>query len=158
GAKKALSDFERSIRQGVRSVVIHEVENDADGPRDLARRFRFGTPVAPARAPKLVLEESVLRDDGAWEITGVVRVPGSRTRDLKGSPRLVFAGESGKRTTVKWAEVDAIRDCRVEPDAPTVLVIPPDARSARFRAVTDPTSNPVAADEAAVSVSFNVQE
>jgi hypothetical protein len=156
GGKKALADFEKAIRDATRSAVIKDVETDANGPRDLARRFRFGSPPDPVRAPRLVVDDQQLLENGAWEIKGTVRLPKGRTGVTRGAPRLTFAGESGKRSTIKWDAVIAVKDCEIEDDR--VLVIQPEVRSARFRATTNPSSNPVPATDAAVIVSFNIIE
>lgn len=156
GAGRRLREFEDGIRTAVHDAVVREVELDADGPRDLSRRFRFGSPRSPDRAPRLIVDERSLLDDGAWEITCTIRVRGDRYRGLRGSPRLVFAGESGKRSTAKWRSITPIRDCEVDDN--TVLTIPRGNRSARFRAVSEPDSHPVPSRDGAVTVNFHVED
>jgi RNA polymerase primary sigma factor len=156
GAGRKLTDFEKAIRRAVHDAVVREVELDSDGPRDLSRRFRFGTPPTPERAPRLVVDERTLLSDGAWEVSGTLRVRGDHGRALHGTPRLVFAGESGKRSTAKWRELTAISNCTVDSESLSITV-PAGKRSARFRAVSDPDSHPVASSDAAVAVTFHVE-
>ena len=94
--------------------------------------------------------------DGAWEIRGTIRVKGDPGRPLHGSARLAFAGETGKRSTVKWRDVSAISNCEIDPDTFSIT-IPAGKRSARFCAVSDPDSHPVASADAAVTMTFHVE-
>jgi RNA polymerase primary sigma factor len=155
GARKALSDFEAEIRRAVRAVVVNEPEPEGDGPRDLSRRFRFGGRDAnPERAPRVTVTGSELKD-GAWHVSGRIRVPHGRKGALTCRPRLAFTGESGGRSAVKWAELHPVRDC--DKNADGALVIPAGKRTALFRAVSDPGSHPVPAADAAVTVDLRVE-
>jgi RNA polymerase primary sigma factor len=156
GAGRRLVEFEQAIRNAVHDAVVREVDLGVDGPRDLSRRFRFGSPPAPERAPRLVVDEAVLLPDGAWEIRCTIRVKGDPARALHGSPKLIFPGESGKRSTAAWREMTAISNCEVDSDSGSITV-PPGKRSARFRAVSDPDSHPVESADAAVTVAFYVE-
>ena len=158
GAGRRLRDFEAAIRKAVHVAVIREPDLPPGGPRDLSRRFRFGEPPAPPeRAPRLIIDEKSLRADGAWEITGTIRVRTDKARTLRGTPKLVFAGETGKRSVVKWTEITPLRDCAVD-ETTKALTIPAGKRSARFRGVTDPASHPIRSDDGAVAVLFTVEE
>lgn len=157
GAGRRLADFERDIRKAVHAAVVREVDLGSDGPRDLSRRFRFGTPPGPPeRAPRLIVDERMVLGDGAWEIRGTIRVKGDPGRALHGSARLAFAGETGKRSSVKWRDVSAISNCVIDPDTFRITV-PAGKRSARFLAVSDPDSHPVASADAAVTMTLHVE-
>jgi RNA polymerase primary sigma factor len=158
GAGARLADFDRAVKQAVRDIVVHEVDPPSDGPRDLSRRFKFGEPpVAPERAPRLLIDEQAILADGAWQIRGTLRVKSDPTKPLHGTPRLVFAGETGKRSKVSWRDIIPISNCEVDAET-MVLTVPAGKRSARFTAITDPSSHPVDSEDVAVRVTFHVQE
>ncbi len=153
GASVALKRFENSIHAAIRGVLVHERETDDHGPDDLARRFRFGVPEPGDRAPRLRLDSRSI-DDGSWQITGTVRLR-DQSKRIKGRPVIALTGETGRRTALKWRELEAVRDCRVEDG---LLVIDAGTRSARFRAVSDSDSTSISPREAAVGVAFHVVE
>jgi len=153
GAKKALSDFELAIRREVRRVLQVEAEQAADGPRDLSQRFRFGEPTQPERAPRIVVRSGSVDDEGAWHVEAAVRLPGDLRHRVAGRPHLVFLGESGGRSRVRWRELVPIgAGITVGDDG--VLVISPQTRTARFRGVTDPSTHPAPADRTTATLLF----
>ncbi len=158
GAGARIKDFERAVKEAVRDIVVHEVDPPSDGPRDLSRRFKFGEPpTRPDKAPRLLIDEQTLLANGAWQIRGTLRVKADPNKALRGIPRLVFAGETGKRSKVDWKKITPISNCEVD-DESQVVTVPAGKRSARFTAVTDPASHPVDSGDVAVAVIFNVQE
>jgi transcriptional regulator with XRE-family HTH domain len=153
GGKKALGDFEQAIRREVRRVLQVESEQAPDGPRDLSRRFTFGEPAAPERAPRVVVRNRSVDDDGAWHVEAAVRLRGDLKRRVLGRPQLVFMGESGGRSRVRWKDLQPIGGGIVVSDD-GVLVIPPNTRTAKFRGVTDPASHPAPADQSTATLVF----
>jgi transcriptional regulator with XRE-family HTH domain len=153
GSKKALSEFESSIRRTVRELLSIETDQAPDGPRDLSRRFRFGEPRPPERAPSIVLQSHRVEEDGSVRIEAAVRRRDDLGKQLSGEPILTFLKESGGRGRVRWAELTPVGDGVAVEDGKT-LHISPNTRTARFRAVSDPTSHPAPAREAAATVAF----
>lgn len=153
GAKKALSDFETAIHQAVRHVLKIEPDQAPDGPRDLSQRFRFGDPIPPERAPRVVVRSQSVDDDGAWRVEAAVRLRGDLKRRVVGRPRLIFLGESGGRSRVRWRELEPIGTGSTVAEDGT-LVIAPDTRTARFRGITDPDSHPAPAAQTTAALLF----
>ena len=147
----ARASFEAAIHQAVRDVLLPSVEDRPDGPRDLAELFRItDPPPPPPRAPRLMVEGSEVVD-GAWQIEATIRRK-DVDRELIGRPQLVFNGETGRGSPVRWAKVTPLKNCTL--DAAGHLVISAGVRTARFKAVTDPTSHPISAKHSSVSVDF----
>ncbi len=153
GGKKALSDFELAIRRAVRRVLQFEAEHTPDGPRDLSQRFKFGEPAAPERAPRVVVRSQSVDDEGAWHVEAAVRLPGDLRRRVTGRPQLVFLGESGGRSRVRWRQLEPVGSGITVSDQ-GVLVISPQTRTARFRGVTDPKTHPAPAAQSTATLLF----
>lgn len=153
GAKKALTDFEQAIRLAVRRILQFDTENTPDGPPDLSQRFKFGEPAAPERAPRVVVRSQNVDDDGAWHIEAAVRLPGDLRSTVTGRPQLVFLGESGGRSKVRWQQLEPVGPGIVVNDT-GVLIISPQTRTARFRGVTDPQTHPAPAQQSTATLVF----
>ncbi|MFC9341172.1 helix-turn-helix domain-containing protein [Streptomyces sp. NPDC057020] len=108
----------------------------------------------PGSRPTLTDLKPVIRADGAWEVTGEVTVPrggdGWRAR-----PTAALAVRSGTNPQVAWAELESVRDCEVVDGS---LHFTPGTRSAVFRAVTDPTTQPVRGDRSSLVVELFLVE
>jgi transcriptional regulator with XRE-family HTH domain len=153
GYTKGLREFEASIRHTVRELLSVESNLPPDGPGDLSRRFRFGEPPTPERAPRIVMQAQSVADDGSWHIEGAVRFRGDLSRGAAGRPEVVFLGESGGRARVKWRSLEALGDGMSVRDGDTV-VVSPNVRTGKFRGVTDPESHPAPARETVASLQF----
>jgi RNA polymerase primary sigma factor len=153
GAKKALSDFESAIRREVRRILQVEAEHAPDGPRDLSQRFKFGEPTPPERAPRVVVRTNRVDDDGAWHVEAVVRLPGDLRRPVTGRPQVVFLGESGGRSRVRWRHLEAM-GAGIAVIDDDVLLIAAQTRTARFRGVTDPDTHPAPAAQTTATLQF----
>jgi RNA polymerase primary sigma factor len=153
GAKKALSDFELAIRREVRHVLRIESEQAPDGPRDLSQRFKFGDPTPPERAPHIVVRSKSVDDDGAWHVEAALRLRGDLRHRVAGRPQLVFLGESGGRSRVRWRELEPVGP-GIAVGEQGVLVISPQTRTAKFRGVTDPGTHPAPANQTTATLLF----
>jgi transcriptional regulator with XRE-family HTH domain len=153
GYTKGLREFEASIRRAVRDLLAIESNLPPDGPSDLSRRFRFGEPANPERAPRIVVQEKSIAEDGSWHIDAAVRLRGDLSRGAAGRPEVVFLGESGSAARVKWRSLEALGEGIAVRDGSTV-VISPNVRTAKFRGVTDPESHPTPASETAATIRF----
>jgi transcriptional regulator with XRE-family HTH domain len=153
GYTKGLREFEASIRRVVRDLLSIESNLPPDGPSDLSRRFRFGEPPNPERAPRVVVQEKSIAEDGSWHIDAAVRLRGDLSRGAAGRPEVIFLGESGSSARVKWRSLEALSDGMSVRDGNTV-VIPPNVRTGKFRGVTDPESHPTPASQTAATIRF----
>lgn len=154
GYSKGLREFEKAIRQTARDLLAIETNLSPDGPADLSRRFNFGEPPSPERAPRIVVQSRSVGDDGAWHIEGAVRLRGDLSRGTAGRPEMVFLGESASRAKVKWRSLEVVGDgMSVREDG--TFVIAPNVRTGKFRGETDPKSHPTApANETVATVQF----
>jgi RNA polymerase primary sigma factor len=89
-----------------------------------------------------------LGEDDAWYVEGTVSVP-PKSGPWQFSPVLKFGTESGSPYAVEWASLDAVSGCDEHEGH---LLTHADARSIEFRAVTDPSTHPVASTRARVMV------
>ncbi|GAA3498321.1 hypothetical protein GCM10019016_054240 [Streptomyces prasinosporus] len=88
-----------------------------------------------------VLEEldAQVLADGAWQVTGEIRIPaGGHAWRLV--PVAKFDVRSGPRPTIAWAELVGVDNCQV---VDGTLRFSEGVRSAMFRGVTDPTTHAV---------------
>ena len=115
--------------------------------------FASGNLGLPERAPSVVLQSHRVEEDGSVRIEAAVRRRDDLGKRLSGEPILTFLKESGGRGRVRWAELTPVGDGVAVEDGKT-LHISPNTRTARFRAVSDPTSHPAPAREAAATVAF----
>ncbi len=150
GSGAAIARMHQAVRQAVRAVLAPSVESPSDGPKDLAAMFRLGEPPKPERAPRLIVDSAVLDAEGAWHIEATIRLP-SPGNHVVGRPVVLFEGETGSGSRIKWASLTAITDCAIDDDK---VVIANGRRSARFRGVTDVSSHPVPSASVRIAVDF----
>lgn len=150
GAKKMLDDFERAVLHELRDVVTAPMREPSDGPEALRELLRIKIPPEPTARPRVVSPvRGAPRADGAWELTEVtVRMP-PKSKGWSFAPALRFTAETGAGTTVSWKEVKALRGCTYKNGR---LHVAKGVQTATWRGVSDPTSHPVAADNAVVAV------
>lgn len=125
---------------------------------NLAKRIAPKAKVKPransGSRPVLTNLEPIVRPDGAWEISGEITIPrggdGWRAR-----PTAALAVRSGTSPQVTWAELEPVRDCEVVDGA---LHFASGTRSAVFRAVTDPTTQPVRGSRSSLVVELEFVE
>lgn len=150
GSGAAVQRLMGSVRKAVREALAPAVDTPADGPRDLAALFKFGEPPKPERAPRLIVDSAHVTDQGAWSVEATIRVPNPDKR-VVGRPVVLFEGETGAGARVAWAGLHAVKDCIVTDGT---VVVASGKRTARFRGETDPSSHPVPAAGASISVDF----
>jgi len=150
GSGAAIHRLLASVRKAVRDVLAPAVDNPADGPRDLAALFKFGEPSKPERAPRMIVDSAQIDGNGAWLIEATIRIPKPDKR-VVGRPVVLFDGETGTGSRVRWAELEPVKDCTVEDGT---IVVAEGKRTARFRGETDPGSHPVPVSNASVSIDF----
>jgi transcriptional regulator with XRE-family HTH domain len=152
---KALNDFNTAIRRTVRDLLAIESSAEPDGPGDLSRRFRFGEPSPPERAPRVLIHERSVGEDGAWHIEGSIRLRGDLQRVVAGRPQISFLGESGGRARVKWRSLELVGPSKARVrEGDHTIVIPPNTRTTKFTGVTNPESHPAPADETVAVMTF----
>jgi transcriptional regulator with XRE-family HTH domain len=157
GAVTRLSEFKSAIDTAVRELVGRRERRESIGPAALKELLKLDGPssVAARRAPSYPTVQSVdarIDDSGAWRVTVSLRVPPSED-PWRLTPIAKFDVRSGGRPSVEWAELTAVENCAIDGGD---LLIEAKARTARFAAVTDVSSHPVAG--AMVRLGIDVQQ
>lgn len=142
-AYRRIAALTRDTNAAIKELVARPKKKSKGGGGRLAPKLTVGAQKKARRltaATLPVLEEldAKVRDDGAWEVTGEIRIPAGGH-----SWRLVPVAKcevrSGPRPAVAWAELEGVENCQVV-DGTLRLS---ETRSATFRGVTDPTTHAV---------------
>lgn len=153
GARQRILDFRREMNVAVRQLVSRRGEKPQGGPavlRELLRLDGDGGP-GPRRAtghPTVRHVDGELDPSGAWRVRVEVKLP-SREDSWLMTPVAKFDVRSGGRPVLRWAELVAGENCRVENEH---LRFDPGVRTASFSGVTEVESHPVAAGMARLIV------
>lgn len=156
GAKSRLSEFFDNVKMRVREVVTKQIDDPDDGPEGLKELLRITPPKPEAEARPRVRELSGAPDpiSGAWSVDVTVSLPKRKAPKADDpwvfDPVLSYGTESGPSIGVKWDSIDPVADCELTERGR--LISRSGARTARFRAVTDPSSHPVGSSRAKVIV------
>lgn len=157
GGKTFIEAFENEVKKVIREVIRQPSRDLSDGPDALKELLRIVPPTPEGRRPRVrSVREHRITDAGEWEITNATVALPARA-DGRGwtiSPVLRFGTESGAPIPVKWKQVEPLSNCTL--DDKGRLVIDGRSRTARFSAVSDPTSHPVGARRATVLVDVRV--
>ncbi|MFK4802310.1 helix-turn-helix transcriptional regulator [Streptomyces sp. MPA0124] len=143
-AYRRIAALTRETNAAIKQLVARPKKKSKAGGGRLAPKLTVGTRTQRARlsaATLPVLDEldAQVLDDGAWQVTGEIRIPaGGHVWRL--APVAKFEVRSGPRPTIAWAELVGVENCEVVDDA---LRFAEKARSATFRGVTDPTTHAV---------------
>ena len=149
GAKARLDEFEREIKEAVRSAIRRGSTDADDGPESLKRLLRLVAPPSEtAKRPRVKKVDAELNNAGAWRVEAVVSVP-SNTGPWRFAPMLVFGTVSGPTIPVSWENLETVEKCTLDG---RYLTTSKGARNVRFRGVTDPATHPVAAGRARVQL------
>jgi hypothetical protein len=82
-----------------------------------------------------------------------VRLRGDLRRRVAGRPQLVFLGESGGRSRVRWRELEPVGSgIAISDDG--MVVISPQTRTVTFRGITDPDTHPAPANQTTATLLF----
>ncbi|MET8180805.1 helix-turn-helix transcriptional regulator [Streptomyces sp. NPDC005336] len=153
GARQRIIDFRREMNAAVRQLVARREERGNGGPAVLRELLRLdGGGTFPGRRvdghPTVRHVDGELDRSGAWRVRVEVKLP-QREDPWLMAPVAKFDVRSGGRPTVRWAELVAGENCRVENGH---LRFESGVRSASFSGVTDVESHPLAADMARLIV------
>lgn len=148
GARQRILDFRRDTAAAVRQLVARREEKSQGGPAVLRELLRLDGGGSSSRRtnghPTVRNVDGELASSGAWRVRVEVKLP-QRDDPWVMTPVAKFDVRSGGKPTVRWAELIAGENCRVENGH---LRFEPGARTASFSGVTDVESHPVAADMA----------
>ncbi|MDG9704962.1 helix-turn-helix transcriptional regulator [Streptomyces sp. DH37] len=145
GARQRILDFRRDMNVVVRQLVARREEKSRGGPTILRELLRLDGSGGPGRRagnhPTVRNVDGELISSGAWRVQVEVRLP-QREDPWLMTPVAKFDVRSGGKPTVRWSELVAGENCRVENGH---LHFEPGVRTASFSGVTDVESHPVAA-------------
>jgi RNA polymerase primary sigma factor len=143
------------VRDQIRELVGPAAGDLSDGPRGLKELLRItGKHDEPPR-PRITKARGEVDEDGRWKVTATVTVKPDKHVRWRGKPVVVFGAETGGGVRVRWQSLEAGKNCSVEDDA---LVLVPGKRQAEFTGLTEPSSHPVPARDAAIQVDFRAAE
>ncbi|WP_410537856.1 helix-turn-helix domain-containing protein [Streptomyces sp. KL2] len=145
GARQRILDFRRDMNIAVRQLVARREEKSRGGPAVLRELLRLDGGGSPSRRadghPTVRNVDGELTASGAWRVQVEVKLPRREDPWLM-TPVAKFDVRSGGKPTVRWSELIAGENCRVENGH---LRFEPGVRTASFSGVTDIGSHPVAA-------------
>ncbi|OUS94597.1 helix-turn-helix domain-containing protein [Rhodococcus sp. NCIMB 12038] len=144
GALTRLKEFRSAVDQAVRGLVGQQEAERDRGPKVLRDLLKLDAPPAVrtrsiAGAASVRHVQGRVDESGAWVVTVTVKVPESEMPWLL-TPVAKFEVRSGGRPTVRWAELTATENCRVDGSD---LMIEAGIRQAAFIGITDPATHPV---------------
>lgn len=158
-AYRRIAALTRDTNAAIKELVVRPKKNSKAGGGRLAPKLTVGGTRKKTRRPSAAalpaLEEldAKVRDDGAWEVTGEIRIPaGGHSWRL--IPVAKFEVRSGPRPAIGWAELEGVDNCQVVDGALRF----DEARSARFRGVTDPTTHAVRTSLSGLVVELRTDE
>ncbi len=152
-APKRLTDFNAAMDTALRLIVGRRVDRqESAGPEVLRNLLRLDLPAAAARRveghPVVERTRGSVDASGAWALDVVLKFP-PRADPWQLTPVVKFDVRSGGRPSLKWAELSAVENCRIDEGR---ILVDPEARTARFTGTTAVGSHPVAAALAGVIV------
>jgi RNA polymerase primary sigma factor len=149
GGKAEIDRFLQAVKDEIQKLIRPKYDQLSEGPEVLKKLLRItgGLP-DPEPRPKIFVKpnESFVRDDQAWVVRGIIKVPEDRLWKME--PSLRFAAETGSGKTVSW-QIRALEGCFVEGGQ---LVIEPGIREAEFEGISEPSEHPAPAADTAVKV------
>ncbi len=148
GGVTNIRNFEDAIKTAIREAVRDRGGGGADGPESLKELLRLTTRPENLKKPRVKTVESELdHSSGVWTIHGTISLPSGSQWSL--APVLKFGTDSGPAIGVSWDVLEPGERCELHDGR---LVTKAGARTATFRAVSDPGSYPVKAARARVRV------
>ncbi len=146
GALTRIRDFRREMNVAVRQLVALREKKTEGGPAVLRELLRLDAAGAAGGRridghPTVRNVDGGLEPSGAWRVRVEVKLPVREDSWLM-APVAKFDVRSGSKPTVRWVELVAEENCRVENGH---LRFDPGVRAASFSGVTDIDSHPVAA-------------
>ncbi|MEZ7003202.1 helix-turn-helix transcriptional regulator [Streptomyces sp. AD55] len=153
GAPTRLKEFRAAIDRTVRDLVGRREIARTGGPAVLRELLRLDSPgQGGARRtqsfPTVRNVDARVDDRGAWHVTVHLRLPEADDPWVL-APVAKFDVRSGGRPAVEWEMLVGSETCRAENGT---IIVEPGVRAAVFSAVTDPSTHPVRAGYARLTV------
>ncbi|MGW2591014.1 helix-turn-helix domain-containing protein [Streptomyces sp. NPDC001515] len=145
-AWRRITALTADANRAVRELVVVPRKKRAGGAGQLRKNLTIGGKRPPRSTGPTVLPTledlvATVDADGAWCVTGEVKVPTGGDSFLL-SPVAKLDVRSGPRPVLAWSELVAVHNCEVVDGA---LHFAPHARRATFKARTDVSTHPVSA-------------
>ncbi|MEV6307614.1 helix-turn-helix transcriptional regulator [Streptomyces sp. NPDC051840] len=139
---KLTTDTNRAVRE---LVAVPRVKQ-SKGSERLRKKLTLGgkralRPVGPPALPTLEELDAFVDENGAWCVTGEVRIP-SGGDDSRPAPVAKLDVRSGPRPVLGWSDLVGVHNCEVVDGS---IHFVPGARKATFRGTTDVSTHPVKA-------------
>lgn len=145
-AYRRIARLTTDTNKAVRELVALPKAKRSGGAERLRKKLTLGgkrtpRPAGPTALPTLEELDAFVDVDGAWSVTGEVKIPagGDSSRP---SPVAKLDVRSGPRPVLAWSELVAVHNCEVVDGS---LHFTPGARKATFRGTTDVSTHPVRA-------------
>ncbi|MFF7183782.1 helix-turn-helix transcriptional regulator [Streptomyces sp. NPDC008222] len=158
-AYRRIASLTWEANSAIKELVARPKKRSKAGGGRLAPKLIIGAGKKkrrPSAATLPVLEEldALVLDSGAWQVIGEIRIPaGGHAWRLV--PVAKFDVRSGPRPTVEWADLDGVDNCQV---VDGTLRFSEQARTAKFRGVTDPTTHAVRTSLSGLVVELRARE
>lgn len=145
-AYRRIAKLTTDTNKAVRELVAVPKAKRSGGSERLRKKLTLGgkrapRPTGPAALPTLEELDAFVDAEGAWCVTGEVRIPVGAD-SLRPSPVAKLDVRSGPRPVLGWSELVAVHNCEVVDGS---LHFAPGARRATFRGTTDVSTHPVRA-------------
>ncbi|MEV0009453.1 helix-turn-helix transcriptional regulator [Streptomyces sp. NPDC047973] len=139
---KLTTDTNRAVRE---LVAVPRVKQ-SKGSERLRKKLTLGgkralRPVGPPALPTLEELDAFVDENGAWCVTGEVRIP-SGGDDSRPALVAKLDVRSGPRPVLGWSDLVGVHNCEVVDGS---IHFVPGARKATFRGTTDVSTHPVKA-------------
>ncbi len=150
GSGTRLNEFHAQIIEALQQVLRPAPREEEEGPEVLRRLLQLREP-APRPRPVAKLHRATgTIVDGAWSVDAEVALnPSAKTAEI--TPTLAFEREGSAGVPVKWAFLEVTEGSTVHLDGHR-FVAKPRTKRFKFHGVSDPSTHPVAADDAVVGL------
>ncbi|MFD9241283.1 helix-turn-helix transcriptional regulator [Streptomyces sp. NPDC059556] len=144
-AYRRINGLTRATNAAIKTLVVRPKKGAKQEGGRLAPKLTIGSRkkrrLSAVSMPVLEELDAQVIEGGAWQVIGEIRIPPGG-QEWRLVPVAKFDVRSGPRPPIQWAEVSVVDNCQF---VDGVLRFFDGARSATFRAVTDPTTHPVRA-------------
>ncbi|MCX0244022.1 helix-turn-helix domain-containing protein [Streptomyces drozdowiczii] len=145
-AYRRIAKLTTDTNRAVRELVAVPRAKRSGGSERLRKKLTLGgkrapRPAGPTASPTLEELDAFVDENGAWSVTGEVRIPAGAD-GARPSPVAKLDVRSGPRPVLGWSQLVGVHNCEVVDGS---LHFAPGARKATFRATTDVSTHPVKA-------------
>lgn len=154
GGKKSLTDFHQAVIQALKSVLESPQAIANDAPQILRNLFPFGTE-SPGKidrpSPRIQELHGRIDAEDRWDIKAKLKLKSSK-EVRRYRPVLQFDADSGKNHDVQWKFLSVQQPRSVTVEAGQILVVPPRVATIQLTGLTDPSTHPISARLARVTL------